>query len=143
IWMPAAVFIERACPLFDRAPINELRITQAKLRDLRQLIRCPLLSRLQTLDLSDRKLQELGAHRLTSAKVLRGLRVLRLRACNLTDNDAFEFARSPMNLEELDLSFNSISPQGLQLIRSEFGQSTIVRFDPPPSNGSVPVRSGR
>ncbi len=127
VWMPCGWFLQWAKVLLTRAPVRELRITRTQLEDLTALTACEQLSRLHTLDLSDRRLGDDVARILTKRPHIATIRTLRLRACGLTDCGAYRLAEAPFDwpLRELDVAFNDISPTGLAALGKRFG--SIVR----------------
>ncbi|MFO0847260.1 MAG: TIGR02996 domain-containing protein [Gemmataceae bacterium] len=129
VWMPAAVFIRKAGKLFARAPVQELRVTQATAAELADLTADPLVARLRALDLSDTRLGDPAARLLSVRPVLAGLRTLRLRQCQLTDTGAGLLADAEFDwpLAELDVSLNPLSADGLAALRKRFGAA--VRWD--------------
>jgi len=128
VWMPVGIFLRKGQKLFQRAPIRELRVLRATVTDLAELLACPLVDRLDTLDLSDRGLGDAAAGLFVERHEAIGLKTLRLRGCNLTDAGASRLAggRPGWELRELDVSLNPISPAGLDVLRERFGD-TVVR----------------
>jgi uncharacterized protein (TIGR02996 family) len=146
VWMPAKTFVQRAKKLFDRTPARELRVVQISIEYWWRLSRCRHLSKLQALDLSDRQLGNAGIlvllHYLPNS-----IKILRLRACNLTFQEngipiLETRRRRRLSLNELDVSLNDLTPAVLDALRNYFGPD-VVRFDPPPPTGSTPAPPGR
>lgn len=128
VWMPAGYFLKRADLLFRTCPVRELRITVASHSQLLELFASPHLARLETLDLSDRSLENTVAHVLFQSgqyASVKQLRVLRLRGCGITDQGAQWLAGLPFEwpLRELDLAFNPIGETGLEALRNRYGQA--------------------
>jgi|SRR5579883_623014 len=128
VWMPAAWFVQRADRLFASAPVRELRITRTTLEELAALASTPHLSRLNALDLSDRRLGDDAVRVLTRRPNVAALRTLRLRGCGLTDVAAFWLADTDFDwpLAELDLQHNAISAAGLSALRERFGEDIMT-----------------
>jgi uncharacterized protein (TIGR02996 family) len=128
-WMPARIFITKAGKLFAKAPVRELRVTQATVAELADLTADRLVSRLRALDLSDTRLGDPAARLLSARTVLAGLRTLRLRQCQLTDTGAGLLADAEFDwpLAELDVSLNPLTDDGLDGLRQRFGDA--VRFE--------------
>ncbi len=144
VWMQAAIFVQRAAKLFENDPVVELRVLKSNSREFSLLLECPELSRIQTLDLSDRKIGDRGIACLHSSKFLTRMNGLRLRACNLT-NSGFRLlliGKFPSPLNELDVSLNDISQSEVATLKARFGDQ-VVRFDPLPPTDSIPARPDR
>ena len=129
VWMPARRFLREADRLFRLAPVRELRVTEGSWLELGELVGSAPFGRLVGLDLSDRRLGERMVGTFVTVEAVTGLRVLRLRGCNLTDRAARELAATPFAwpLRELDVSLNPLSADGLAALRERFGAA--VRFD--------------
>jgi uncharacterized protein (TIGR02996 family) len=144
LWMPASGFVCGAGRLFRLSPVRELRVLRTLDYEWQSLLRCEYLGRLSTLDVSERLLGDAGVAELAESKYVAGLRVVRLRACNLSDVGADALTRMAVGerIDELDVSLNDLSPSALAALRIRFGERTI-RFDPPPPIGSTPAPPGR
>lgn len=127
VWMPAAWFVGKAEKLFRRVPVRELRVTRTTPREFLDLIECPFLDRLDTLDLSDRRLGSSAAIVLANYPTVAGLRVLRLRGCNLHDTGALRLADAEFDwpLRELDVTHNPIGEAAVQALRDRFGADVV------------------
>jgi uncharacterized protein (TIGR02996 family) len=127
VWMPVGIFLRKGEKLFQRAPVRELRVLRATVADLAELLACPLVDRLDTLDLSDRALGDAAAGLLIGQRVAIGWKSLRLRGCNLTDAGARQLSRAGpgWDLRELDVALNPISPAGLDALRARFGDRVV------------------
>ena len=128
VWMPAQIFLKRAEKLFRRAPVRELRVTRASQAEFDQLILFPPTSRLHTLDLSNVRLGDRGIMSLTDAELLKTVRVLRLRNCQIGDDGATDFANTwfDWSLTELDVTHNPLSESAVARLRARFGDA--VKF---------------
>ena len=134
VWMTARWFTSRADVLFRRVPARELRVTQTSLAELDELLACPFASRLEALDLSDRRLGDAAAVRLARSRTVAGLKVLRLRGCGITDLGAFHLADADFDWEpcELDLAYNLITHTGYAALRDRFGTAVLADRAPKP-----------
>jgi uncharacterized protein (TIGR02996 family) len=133
VWMPAAWFNKKADKLFARCPVRELRVTLTSETDFNWLMVSDAVTRLESLDLSDRRL---GNHaplnfRLYADRWQPGkLKRLRLRACQIDDLGAEMLEQIPVEVfdpDELDLSLNPISEKAMQRLRRRFGDT--LRFE--------------
>lgn len=130
VWMPAPWFVAKAERLFARCPVNELRVTMTSLLQFRELLFSQHFKRLETLDVSDRRLGTSGLQDLYFASEsgeLRALQRLRLRGCNLGgERDASELGElhgfSPV---ELDVSDNAFGVDELVQLRERYGDALI------------------
>ncbi|MBM3981030.1 MAG: TIGR02996 domain-containing protein [Planctomycetes bacterium] len=127
VWMPATWFPVRAARLFARAPVRELRVTHTSLDELLEVLRSEYFTRLNALDLSDRRLGDDLAHALAVRPVCAGLRALSLSGCGLTDAgaDALAHARFDWALRELDVRHNALTDHGARLLRARFGAEAV------------------
>lgn len=127
VWMPAAVFLRRADRLFARTPARELRVTRADPRELADLLAAPAVARLGGLDLSNRRFGPDLGRRLAASPRVAALRVLRVRACGLTDESALRLADAPFDwpLAELDVSLNPVGPRALEALGLRFGAGVV------------------
>jgi uncharacterized protein (TIGR02996 family) len=122
VWMPGALFRERAEVLFARVPARELRVTVASPAEFGKLMEYPLVGRLAALDLSDRRLGDAAAEGVAWSPFTNRLRALRLRGCGITDDGAYALAAADLDhLRELDVAHNPIGPAGLAALRRRFG----------------------
>lgn len=139
--MEASVFLRRGAELFARLPVRRIRFLEPA-ACWHALWKCPLLARVQELDLCGADLAQLDLEPLFRSPYLRNLRLLDLsfnqlsdqslaplqrwcgfpclRALILSDNRLSGQALSLLSasacsahLEELDLSRNDITPQGI------------------------------
>jgi uncharacterized protein (TIGR02996 family) len=130
VWMPAAVFAAKAEKLFALAPVRELRVTRATAGELAALLGHPAVGRLAALDLSDRGYGSSVGRLLAGSPAAARLRTLRLRNCDLRDEDALRLADAADGwpLEALDVSLNPLSASAVAALRARFGDE-VVRFD--------------
>src|SRR5262245_53632467 len=128
VWMSAEWFMTCAPVLFSRVPARELRITTTTLGDLASVVDSPFFTKLNTLDVSDRRLGDQVAQIFACWRAVACLTTLRLRGCALTDTAAHRLAGVGFDwpLTELDLNYNSISPDGLRALRERFGAEVVV-----------------
>ena len=126
--MPASVFLKSGEKLFQRIPVNELRITRASNQQFQTLISSDPISKLKTLDLSNLRIGDEGAERIANEIQLSNLKRLRLRGCGFTGNGAIALSQSPLNwsLEELDLIHNSTSASSRAQLQERYGSA--VKF---------------
>jgi uncharacterized protein (TIGR02996 family) len=131
VWMPAGWFLAKAERLFARCPVRELRLTQVTETDFIPLMRSEGVCRLEALDLTERRLNNLAAvvlgdtaHRWPTGKLKR----VRLRGCGIDDDGADALYHIPAHFapEELDLSWNPIGEAARQRLRARYGPA--VRF---------------
>jgi uncharacterized protein (TIGR02996 family) len=127
VWLPAREFVKHADRLFDLTPVRELRVLLDTRAESRLFWMCEQLSRLRELHVSDCHFGELGASVRRAGHRLRGLKVLRLAACNLNDRDAELLCKAPLLLELLDLRHNPLSEQARERLFARFGDA--VRFE--------------
>ena len=129
VWMPAGAFVHHAAKLLAKAPVRELRVMQSGWSELRNLFLSPELARLETLDLSDRKLGHALARLVAQSPLAWNLKRLRLRACGLGGPGAELLAEAAPHwpLAELDVSLNPMPHEGLELLLRAFGPA--VRFE--------------
>jgi uncharacterized protein (TIGR02996 family) len=128
VWMPASWFVLRAEALFRRVPARELRVTQPTLGShLAELLACPLLPRLNMLDVSGLGWGDNTAAILADAPAIASLKAVRLRNCDLTDAAAFRLARVGPGWQpgELDVSHNPLGPAGVAALRDRFGAAVV------------------
>jgi uncharacterized protein (TIGR02996 family) len=123
VWMPAIGFLTHAEHLFRLSPVRELRVTRTRPGDIVLLLTSDQVARLHTLDITDYGFGEAISTALTIGRSIAKVRVLRLRACGLTDEDAERLAKLPFDwpLQELDVSYNRIGPFGLEQLVKRFG----------------------
>ena len=129
VWMPARRFLREADRLFRLAPVRELRVTQATWLDVYELVGSAPFARLAGLDLSDHNLGVIASEMFTRVPAVAGLRVLRLRGCNLTDRAAQGLAAAPKRSRS---AASPASLSGLWLTsssRSGQGNGAAVRFE--------------
>lgn len=133
VWMPAAWFTKKADKLFDRCPVRELRVTLGTNLDFFQLMQLECTARLETLDLSDRKLGNIAGLVVvdfTRRDPPTKLNRLRMRACEINDAGAerlLEIEERHFAPLELDLSLNPISPAAVHRLRQRYGPA--LRFE--------------
>jgi uncharacterized protein (TIGR02996 family) len=132
VWMPAAWFLKKANGLFARCPVRELRLTQVTAEEWRQVLTGDHFTRLEALDLSERRLGNAAAGRFVRfawpGRVSK-LKRLRLRGCGIDDDGAETLAGIPETEfapVELDLGLNPISEAGQRRLRYRYGEA--VRF---------------
>ena len=128
LWMPAGWFVDKARKIVTTCPARELRLTHVTTIDLEQLTQRSELSGFQTLDVSDRRLGNVNTHSIGWSKYLTQLRVLRLRACGLDDDIVDELINTavPWPLQELDVSLNQITAEGIARLQQHYPTAKIL-----------------
>lgn len=122
--LEASTFLSRGEELFDNTPVGtgrsfvkRVRLTDAA-RVLPSLVACPLLQRIEELDLGDNDLGNGGAGLLASSSFIRNIRVLELGRNRLGDSGAAALAHAATltKLESLALDDNAIGVEGVAAI---------------------------
>lgn len=151
---PVEQFLENACALFRRAPIQEIHLTNARDR-IDRLASSAYLQRATYLDLSNNPVRDRGARWLANSRHLAHLQGLNLGSSGIGDaglqalgtsphfdelselylgdnrisnNGAREFAKSPLarRLHLLHLRFNTIGTDGADLLYRYLGERVYV-----------------
>jgi uncharacterized protein (TIGR02996 family) len=110
-------FRQCAATLFALAPIRHVRIREAH-GHLAELVECPELSRVHTLDLRDARLEDADVGALAAGTNLRGVAELDLSCNRIGAPGAPALAQSPNvnGLEALNLDANQLGNEGLEAL---------------------------
>ena len=113
ITIPAAAFLDHAGEIFERAPIQSLRLTNLTASQVPALASSAHLANLTTLDLGYNYIGDADAAALADSPHLAGLTALNLGYNRIGNAGAVALANSPhlANLTALDLAGNAGLPQ--------------------------------
>ena len=116
-------FLQHACTLFQRAPIQKIHVCDARGR-METLAASPFLQRVTYLDLSNNPVRDQGARRLASSPHLAHVQGLNLSSSGIGDAGLQALGASPhlVELRELYLGDNYISNNGVRT----FAQSDLA-----------------
>lgn len=129
VWMPAGWFIWKAKKLFTRLPIRELRLTLVSVPEFAEVVQIAEFQKLSALDLSDRRIGLEAIFELHRCPSLDHLKVLRLRACNITNTvaDLLVDFGPDFQPELLDLSLNPLNELSLKQLQRRYGAA--LKYD--------------
>ena len=128
-------FLAGACSLYQRAPIQEVHVSDLS-EQTEALAACPYLQRVTYLDLSNNLMRDHGLKQLAKSPHLAHVRGLNLSSCGIGDGGLMALAASPHlgDLHEVYLSDNRISSAGVRAfvhtILARRIQILHLRFNP-------------